>query len=160
MARRLPTPDVFGGRAGSAISTQKLLGATFLVSVAAATIGTTQGGDGDHHLPSPRRYGAIVLAWFLFGLAAELGGQVARFTGALAALVTLTMLMGTAGKRAIAWLGGTAASLSSAGPSRAEREQAQAAAGLGGPLVGGGAPGTGAGRRTRPGAGGGGGGFG
>lgn len=150
---------MFGGRAGGAISTQKLLGATFLVSVAAATIGTTQGSDGDHHLPSPRRYGAIVLAWFLFGLAAELGGQVARFTGALAALVTLTMLMGTAGKRAIGWLGGAAASLTSS-PSRAETEQASAAAGFGGPLVGGGAPGTGAGRRTRPGSGGGGGGFG
>jgi len=81
------------------VRTQKLLGATFLLAVSLATIGETKGG-----LPPPRRYAAVVLLWFLFGLAAELGGQVARFTGALATLVVLAMGMGTAGRRALAWL--------------------------------------------------------
>lgn len=149
--RRLRTADVFGGNVGQAVASQKMLGGTFLAAVAIATIGQTKGG-----LPSPRRYAAIVLLWFIFGLVAELGRQPARFVGALAALVTLAMGMGTAGKRALGWLGSTAAELQTAPESAEER----AAAGLGGPLVGGGAPRTGAGRRTRPGGAGGGGGFG
>ncbi len=105
---RLLTPDVLGGRAGGRIRTQSLLGATFLIAIATATI--PRAGE-QLGLPSPRRYAAIVLLWFLFGLAAELGGQVARFTGALAALVTLAMAMGTGGLRALAWLSGQAREL-------------------------------------------------
>lgn len=153
--RRLRTADVLGGDLGSAVASQKMLGGTFLAAIATATIGQTRGG-----LPSPRRYAAIVLLWFVFGLVAELGRQPARFVGALAALVTLAMAMGTAGKRALGWLGATAVDLQAAPQSAAESQADRAAAGLGGPLVGGGAPRTGAGRRVRPGGGGGSGGFG
>lgn len=151
MARRAPTPDLLGTRAGGAIRAQTLLGGTFLVAVAFATIGETKGG-----LPPPRRYAAVVLLWFIFGLAAELGGQIARFTAALAALVTLAMGMGTAGKRALLWLGQTGRELGEQPLSAAER----AGQGFGGPLAGGGAPRTGRGRQTPPGGAGGGGGFG
>lgn len=104
--RRVPTPDILGGRVGSAVGSQKLLGGTFLIATGLVTIGETRGG-----LPSPRRYAAVVLLWFVFGVAAELGGQVARFVGALAALVTLAMAMGKAGERALGWLGQTAVEL-------------------------------------------------
>ncbi len=147
MAKRLTTPDVLGGRAGKVVGSQKMLGATFLIAVAMATVG-------ERGLPSPRRYAAIVLLWFLFGLAAELGGQVARFTGALAALVTLAMAMGTGGRRALAWLTRTAGELGTQpvpAPAAAPATSS-AARGRGGPLVGGG-------RRTL-GSSGGGGGFG
>ncbi len=152
---RVTTPDVLGSRAGRAIGSQKMLGALFLVAVAMATVG-------ERGLPSPRRYAAIVLLWFIFGLAAELGGQVARFTGALAALVTLAMTMGRAGQRTLGWLQHTAGSLGEqpvpaaaiSTPSPAER----AAQGRGGPLVGSGSAGR---PRTAPSASsGGGGGFG
>lgn len=138
------TAPVLGGQgAGRWLATQRLLGATFLIAVALATVDQTQGG-----LPPPRRYAAISLLWFIFGLAAELGGQVARFVGALSALVTLAMAMGAAGKRALGWLG-QQAELLQAEPLAAS-EAPPGAAGFGGPLVGG-SP------RTRGGAGGGGG---
>lgn len=149
---RVRTPDLLGGRVGSAVASQKLLGGTFLAAVGIATIDETRGG-----LPAPRRYAAIVLLWFVFGLAAELGGQVARFTGALAALVTLAMAMGKAGQRALGWLGQAASELQARPAAAAESATERAAAGLGGPLVGGG---TGRDRRTPPGSSGGGGGFG
>jgi hypothetical protein len=143
-ARRRLSPDVLGASAGRWIATQRLLGATFLLAVSLATIDQTQGG-----LPPPRRYAAISLLWFIFGLAAELGGQVARFVGALSTLVVLAMAMGTAGKRALAWLG-EQAQLLQAEPLAASEAAPPGAAGFGGPLVGG-SP------RTRGGAGGGGG---
>ncbi len=106
-------PQLAGRDVGRAIASQKLLGATFLVAIAVTTI--PRAGE-QLGIPSPRRYAAIVLLWFIFGLAAELGGQVARFTGALAALVTLAMAMGTGGLRALEWLREQAFQLAPASP--------------------------------------------
>lgn len=104
-------PQRAGGRVGRALGAQKLLGATFWLAVGLITIDATKDEQGEHHLPRPRRYAAVVLLWFIFGLLAELGGEVARFVGALAALVTLSMVLGKAGQRALAWLSTTGASL-------------------------------------------------
>jgi hypothetical protein len=135
----LSAPVLGGAAAGRWIATQRLLGATFLLAVSLATIDQTQGG-----LPPPRRYAAVSLLWFIFGLAAELGGQVARFVGALSTLVVLAMAMGTAGKRALAWLG-EQAQLLQAEPLAAS-EAPPGAAGFGGPTTrGGGRGGAGGG---------------
>lgn len=127
---RLTAPVSSGSGVGRWIATQRLLGATFLLATALATIDQTQGG-----LPPPRRYAAVALLWFVFGLAAELGGQVARFTGALASLVVLTMAMGTAGKRALGWLTEQSQLLVTQ-PTAASEALPPGAAGFGGPLVG------------------------
>lgn len=104
----------------------RMLSATFLLSVALTTIGGTTGG-----LPKPRRYAAIALLWFMFGLASELGGFPKRFAGALAALVTLALAMGRAGARAVGWLQGQAGSL--VGASDAQSDYSGAPAGPAGP---------------------------
>lgn len=141
---RLTAPVLGGQRAGKWFATQRLLGATFLLAVALVTVDETHGG-----MPVPRRYAAVALLWFVFGLAAELGGQVARFTGALASLVVLAMAMGSAGKRALAWLGSQSQLLAT--QPTAASEAAPAGAGFGGPF-------TGSGSRPRGGGAGGGGG--
>jgi len=92
----------------------KLLAATFLAQLAVLTVGAgaeLRAG----RLPSPRRFVAAWLLWFVLGIAAAFGPNVSRAAGRLAALVVLlTLLSKTIGRQAIGFLD-SAASLFNAG---------------------------------------------
>ena len=76
---------------------QKALGAELLAALGIASVGAGK-------FPAPSRFSGIFLAWFVLGLIAQLGTQLARVATALGALIVLTMAMGQAGKRVFAWL--------------------------------------------------------
>ena len=72
---------------------QKTLGAEMLASFAVLTIGYTD------KMPSPRRYVALALLYFILGIVAEFGTNAARWAMRLGALVLLVALTGQAGVR-------------------------------------------------------------
>ena len=74
----------------------KTLTATYLASVAALTIGYTDA------MPSPRRYVALTLAWFIMGLAANVHASAAKAVDSLSLLVLLGLFFGRAGQKGAA----------------------------------------------------------
>jgi hypothetical protein len=96
----------------------KLLAATFLAQLAILTVGAVDPFGGKVYLPSPRRYVATWLLWFVLGLLSVLGDGVKKAAGRLAALVVLaTLLSETIGKKAVTFLDGVASAFPAEQPS-------------------------------------------
>jgi peptidoglycan/LPS O-acetylase OafA/YrhL len=84
---------------------ERRLGATLLAAIALETIGAVDPFTGRSQMPSPARYVATIVLWFVLGLAAQLGERMARVAGQLATLIVLTMaVLGPFGKRAVDFL--------------------------------------------------------
>jgi hypothetical protein len=87
----------------------RTLAATFLAQIAILTVGAVSPFGGKVYLPSPRRYVAAWLLWFVLGIIAAFGPNAARLTGRFAGLVVLgTLLSKTIGRKAVAFLDTTA----------------------------------------------------
>ena len=84
---------------------EQRLGATLLAAIAVETIGAVDPFHGRSQMPSPRRYIATILLWFVLGLVAQIGERAARMAGQLAALIVVTMtVLGPFGARAVRFL--------------------------------------------------------
>ena len=77
-------------------SPPKVMGASYLAAVGALTIGYTDA------MPSPRRYVAITLAWWVMGLVSNFGEVPARLMSQLSLLVLLGLFIGRAGQKGAA----------------------------------------------------------
>ena len=89
------------------MNAQRLLGTTFTAALAVQTIGAIDPAGGPVALPSPRRYVATFVVWFVLGLAADFGGRAARAAATFSGLVLLTMLVvGPFGRKALTFLQG------------------------------------------------------
>jgi hypothetical protein len=82
---------------------------TFLAALLLATVNSVAGKSST--LPRPREYGAIILAWTLFGLVAGLGRQATRWANSLSLAVLITLLVGGSGVAISSWLSSVAKGL-------------------------------------------------
>ncbi len=85
----------------------KALGAELLASLGIATIGAGK-------FPPPYRYTGIFLLFFVLGLIGNISYDAARVAATLGGLVTLTILMGQAGRRLLGFFGGVGTRLGTA----------------------------------------------
>lgn len=93
---------------------QKLLGTTLTGALAVETIGAIDPFGGKTFLPSPRRYAATWVVWFVLGMIAAGGGKAADMAGQFSVLVLTTMIfVGPFGKKAITFFRGVASGVSS-----------------------------------------------
>jgi hypothetical protein len=81
------------------VNPQKALAAQLLAALGIATIGAGK-------FPPPHRYTGIFLLFFVLGVIANFGAQVARVAAALGGLVVVTIAMGQAGIRMFSFFGG------------------------------------------------------
>lgn len=94
---------------------QKLLGTTLTGALAIETIGAIDPFGGQTYLPSPRRYAATWVVWFVLGMIAAAGGKAADMAGQFSVLVLTTMIfVGPFGKKAITFFRGVASGVGSA----------------------------------------------
>jgi uncharacterized RDD family membrane protein YckC len=106
-------------------SPKKTLGATMFASFAILTIGYTD------KLPSPRRYVAIGLLYFILGVVAEFGANAAKWAMRLGAIVLLSAIAGQAGVRLTAFLKRTAARVTATPTGGPPQSSSSQTAGLG-----------------------------
>jgi hypothetical protein len=93
----------------------KTLAATFMALLFVDTIGALSPFGGKVYLPSPRKYLATFLLFGLLGLVAGFGERASKLSGRIGAVVLLTAVVGTFGKKTLAFLEATAATTATTG---------------------------------------------